>query len=137
MSTNLTFDDELIYRFLIDRGVELMRSAGQQGIGLERDGELIGAIMYENFSGTNVWMHVAGVAGKQWINRLLLKAAFKYPFVQLGCNRVSGWVDASNLKARRLDEHLGFKQEAILEGAAKDGGDVIIYRMKKEECRFL
>jgi RimJ/RimL family protein N-acetyltransferase len=137
MSTNLTFDDELIYRFLIDRGVELMRSAGQQGIGLERDGELIGAIMYENFSGTNVWMHVAGVEGKQWINRLLLKAAFKYPFVQLGCNRVSGWVDASNLKARRLDEHLGFKQEAILEGAAKDGGDVIIYRMKKEECRFL
>jgi len=137
MSTNLTFDDELIYRFLIDRGVELMRSAGQQGIGLERDGELIGAIMYENFSGTNVWMHVAGVAGKQWINRLLLKAAFKYPFVQLGCNRVSGWVDASNLKARRLDEHLGLKQEAILEGAAKDGGDVIIYRMKKEECRFL
>ncbi len=135
MSTRLIIDDESVYRFLCTQGVELARAADQQGIGLERDGELVGGVMYEGFNGHNIWMHCAGIG--RWITRDLLKAAFAYPFIQLDVLNVWGWVDASNTKARRLDEHLGFSQQAVLAGAAKDGGDVIIYRMTREECRFL
>lgn len=135
MSTQLIIDDEQVYRFLVSQGVDLARAADQQGIGLERDGELVGGVLYEGFNGGNIWMHCAGVG--RWITKDLLKAAFAYPFVQLNVRNVWGWVDASNQKARRLDEHLGFTQQAILAEAAKDGGDVIIYRMTKEECRFL
>jgi RimJ/RimL family protein N-acetyltransferase len=46
-------------------------------------------------------------------------------------------VEASNLPARRFDEHLGFQQEAVLQGAASDGGDVILYVMRRENCRYL
>jgi RimJ/RimL family protein N-acetyltransferase len=135
MSTRLIIDEENVYKFLRSQGVDLPRSADQQGIGLERDGELVGGVMYEGFNGPNIWVHCAGVG--RWITKDLLKAAFAYPFVQLGVSNVWGWVDASNQKARRLDEHLGFTQQAVLTGAAKDGGDVIIYRMTREECRFL
>jgi RimJ/RimL family protein N-acetyltransferase len=39
--------------------------------------------------------------------------------------------------ARRLDEHLGFTHEATLRGAAPDGGDVLLYVMRREDCRFI
>lgn len=135
MSTRLIIDDERVYRFLRSQGVELPRSADQQGIGLERDGELVGGVLYERFNGSGIWMHDAGVG--RWITKDLLKAAFEYPFIQLGVRNVWGSVESSNEKARRLNEHLGFKQHAVLTGAARDGGDVIIYRMTREECRFL
>lgn len=137
MATKLINDDERIYRFMLDRDVTLIRSAGQQGIGVERNGELVGAVMYDEYNGPNIWMHVAGTDGIRWATKDFVRAVFRYPFEQLGCTRITGWVEASNEKARRLDENLGFEQEAILSGAARDGGDVIIYRMKKEDCRFL
>lgn len=136
MSTRLIIDDEGVYKFLQSKGVEIPRAADQQGIGLERNGVLVGGVLYERFNGKSIWMHCAG-EDSRWANKALLKAVFLYPFVQLGVSSVWGSVDQSNDKARRLDENLGFKQHAVLTGAAKDGGDVIIYRMTKEECRFL
>lgn len=135
MSTRLIIDDESVYKFLRSQGVEVPRSSDQQGIGLERDQELVGGVLYQGFNGPNIWMHCAGIGA--WITRGLLTAAFSYPFNQLGVSNIWGSVDASNEKARRLDEHLGFLPHAVLTGAAKDGGDVIIYRMTREECRFL
>lgn len=110
--------------------------ANMKGLGLERDGELIAGVLYEGFNGVNVWMHVATTPGKKWTHEFL-RYCFYYPFVEMGCKRVSGAVEASNLVARRFDEHLGFKQEAVLSGAASDGGDVILYAMRREECRYV
>ena len=111
--------------------------AGMKGLGLERDGELVAGVVYEGYNGVNVWMHVAAAPGRQWMNKEYLRYCFYYPFVEMGCQRVSGSVDASNEDARRFDEHLGFKQEAVLQGAAADGGDVILYVMRREDCRYV
>lgn len=111
--------------------------SGMKGLGLERDGELIAGVVYEGYNGTNVWMHVAAEPGARWMTRDYLRYCFYYPFVELGCKRVSGYVEASNTEARRFDEHLGFKREAVLEGAATDGGDVILYVMRREDCRYV
>lgn len=134
---NLIFDVDRVFEFVTSRGVPMVFSAGMQGIGVERNGELVGGVLYDSYSTNNIFMHVAGTDGMQWASKSFVKAAFGYPFHQLKCKRVSGWVEASNIKARQLDEHLGFKPEAVLEGAARDGGDVIIYRMWREECRFI
>jgi RimJ/RimL family protein N-acetyltransferase len=135
--SELTFDPDEVFHFMQEKGVALVYNAAMQGIGIKRDGVLVGAVMYDHYTENNIFMHVAGTDGVQWATKTFVKAAFGYPFKQLKCKRVSGWVDVSNEKARRLDEHLGFKQEAILSGVAKDGGDVIIYRMWKHECRFI
>lgn len=111
--------------------------AGMKGLGLEHDGELVAGVLYEGYTGHNVWMHVAAEPGRRWLNREYLRYCFHYPFVEMGCKRVGGWVEASNTDARRFDEHLGFRQEAVIKGAAHDGGDVIFYVMWRDECRFL
>ena len=111
--------------------------AGSQALGLEKDGELVAGVIYEGFNGHNVWMHVAGAPGKRWMTKLYLQTCFHYPFVTLGCSRISGYVEARNEVALAFDEHLGFKREAVLKGAASDGGDVVLLVMRREDCKYV
>lgn len=115
----------------------LKLSEGMVAIGLRRGQRLVAGVVFEGFNGRNVWMHVAAVPGGRWLVRAYLKACFAYPFLVAGVDRVTGYVDASNEAARRFDEHLGFVEEARLSGAAADGGDVILYVMRRADCRFL
>jgi len=55
----------------------------------------------------------------------------------MGVDRLSGYVNSDNYDAIRLNEHLGYKREAILKGASPTGLDVIIYVMWRQDCRFL
>ncbi len=110
---------------------------GMEALGIERDGELVAGVLYEGFSRYNVWMHVAAIPGSGWLNRTTLKLFFSYPFDQMGVRRVSAYVYASNAVGRRFNEHLGFKPEATLTGAAPDGGDVIFYSMWRKDCRYV
>lgn len=110
--------------------------AWYQAIGLENDdGDLISGVVYNLYSGADIAMHVAGV-GPNWLSRSYLRAAFTYPFVQLGCRRVSGFVPASNAAARRFDEHVGFQREGLMRHALPDD-DIIVYGMLREECRWI
>lgn len=111
--------------------------AGLKGLGLERDGCLVAGVVYEGFNGCNMFIHVAAEPGRRWLNRRFLYEVFYYPFVTCGVQRLTGYVEASNTEARRFDEHLGFAEEARLKGAASDGGDVILYVMHRQGCRFL
>jgi RimJ/RimL family protein N-acetyltransferase len=133
----LDFNVDQVFPFVLSLVPGLPRFDGMTGIGLRKDGELVAGVIYEGFNGPNVWMLVAAVPGRSWLNRAYLTACFAYPFIQLGVERVSGYVYASNQDACRFDEHLGFKEEARLKGAAPDGGDVIIYVMWKKGCRYV
>ena len=137
MSSSLDFDLEHVLPFVQGIIPGLARTDGMRAIGLRRHGELIAGAIYEGFNGKNMWVHLAGLPGRKWLNREFLKAGFYYPFVLCGVDRLSGYVNASNTDARRFDEHVGFCEEARLKGAAADGGDVIVYVMWKESCRYV
>lgn len=121
----------------VSRQMPVSAVAGMKGLGLVRDGEMLAGVLYEGFNGQNVWMHVAAQPGGRWMTRKFLWACFDYPFNDLGAKRVSAYVNASNKVARKLDDHIGFKQEAVLKGAAEDGGDVILYAMWREDCKYV
>lgn len=106
-----------------------------EGIGMAKAGVLIAGVAYDRYNGASVCMHVAA-EGKHWLSRSFLTACFDYPFNTLGVKKILGLVDSSNLKARRFDEHLGFQQEAVLKDAAPSG-DLIVYSMTREQCRYL
>lgn len=110
-------------------------SDASQAIGHERDGELIAGVLYDGYNGRSICMHVAG-EGKRWITRMFLFACFDYPFNVVGVHKIIGLVDESNSDARRLDEHLGFVHEATITQASP-GGDLLVYSMTREQCRFL
>lgn len=137
MSSTIISNPARVWSFVTQRGVAVPMSAGMKGLGLERDGSLVAGVLYEGYTGHNIWMHVAADQSKRWMTREYLRYCFHYPFNELGCGRVSGWVEASNEAARRFDEHLGFKEEARLKGAARDGGDVILYVMWRKDCRYV
>jgi RimJ/RimL family protein N-acetyltransferase len=61
---------------------------------------------------------------------------FDYPFNQAKVKRITGLVGEGNIEARKFDEHIGFKLEARLAGAHPTG-DLLIYVMRREDCRFL
>lgn len=106
-------------------------------IGLERNGELIAGVLFDNKSGANIHMHVASNGTRHWMTPAYMAACFRYAFVQSECKRITGLVRADNVDAQRFDEHLGFKREGQLRAACTDGTDLIIYGMLKEECRYI
>lgn len=136
MTARLISNPARVFAF-VSQYMPMAMVAGMKGVGLEKDGELIAGALYEGFNGQNVWAHLAGKPGKRWMNREFLWYGFHYPFNEMGVKRISGYVNASNTEARRLNEHFGYQEEARLKGAAPDGGDVILYVMWRENCRFL
>lgn len=132
----IVYDAERIGPWVCERaGGQWMPGRGT-AIGLERDGELVAGVLYEDFNGANVVMHVASDGTRQWLNLEYLHKCFEYPFAQLGCARVTGIVPSANEAALHFDMRLGFEVEARLEGAHPDG-DLIVLRMKREECRWI
>lgn len=107
------------------------------GIGLEANGGLIAGVVFSDADEQNVMMHVSSDGSRKWMTPAFLSFCFRYPFLQLKCQRITGLVRADNADAQRFDEHLGFIREGRLRRACADGTDMIIYGMLKEECRFL
>lgn len=115
----------------------LKRRDHMVGLGWRRHGELVAGVIFENIGRHNAWVHVAAVEDKRWLNRQSVRVPFLYAFKVCGLSRLTGCVDASNMACRRFAEHLGFKPEAVLYGAAEDGGDIVIYVMWAKGCRYV
>ncbi len=104
-------------------------------VGLEEDGKLIAGVQYDMYNGASVCMHVAA-EGRGWLNREYLWFCFYYPFEQLKVNTIIGLVPSWNEAARKFDENLGFTVQTIIPKATPNG-DLWVYTMCKEQCRFL
>ncbi len=126
---------EPIWR-LVHESTGVALSSSMRALGLERDGQLVAGVLYEGWNKSNVWMHVAILPGHTFTRRFV-HTAFEYPFGQVGVNRATAWVDVSNRESTALVRRIGFEHEALLKGAANDGGDVVLWVMRKERCRWL
>lgn len=107
-------------------------------IGLEKDGKLLAGVIYDYYNGVNVCMHIAALEGKRWATKSFLHMMFWYPFEQLGCSRMTGFIpENGNPAARNFAEQL---KGIELEGRMADAhplGDMLIFCMKKENCTYL
>ena len=56
-------------------------------IGLEKNGELVAGVWYEDFNGKSVTCHIVL---KKPMNRQFLAIIFDYPFIQLGVSKIIG-----------------------------------------------
>jgi len=115
-------------------GVAFRRDA--YTLGLEKNGQLVAVVVWDNFSDTDCNMHIASDGTRAWMNKSLLVSAFAYPFIQLGLLRVTGLVQASNEAALAFDEHLGFQREGYHPNAGPGGTDLISLGLLRENCRF-
>lgn len=106
-----------------------------QGIGIERNGQIVAGALFDNWNGNAVHVSVAinpgTIPNREWIWMIC-----DYPFNQLKVKKCVGFVESANLQAIRFDEHLGFIREATLKDAGKYG-DLYIYTITKDQCRIL
>ena len=114
----------------LDTGYFAERS---QAIGLIRDGVIVAGIIYENFNGKSLMAHIV-IEGK--INKTYLHAIYDYAFNVCGVDKAIVPVQSSNLKSMRLVENMGFSEEARIKDSCPTG-DILLYTMKKTDCRFL
>ena len=100
---------------------------------------LTGGVLYTDYWGGSVMMHVAGFK-PHWGGKGLLWLAFDYPFNQIKVKKVFGLVPEYNWRARHFDLHLGFKMEYLINGVfdrVDNINGMYLMSMKREECRWL
>ena len=98
-------------------------------------GNLLGGVIFNNYTGTSITIHVAGFS-PTWINPDMLWVTFHYPFVRLGCRKIIGQVSSGNSRALEFDKKLGFIEEARIKDVYPDG-DLVLVSMTREDCRWL
>lgn len=111
-----------------------------QVIGFARGGKMLAIALYTRFEPRgkeyqSCELHLASTS-PLWCAPDILYHIFSYPFVQLGCERITGLIYESNLRARKCAEHLGFVEEGR-SARVRPNDNLVIYRMFKEDCRWL
>jgi RimJ/RimL family protein N-acetyltransferase len=98
-------------------------------------GKLLGGCVYREFTRASITVHIAGFA-KHWANKDLLWVGFHYPFVQLGVSKLFATIPDYNTESLEIAKKMGFKYETRIGGVFMDG-DMLIYSMMREDCRYL
>ena len=106
------------------------------GFGVEDGGKLVAGVVFNDYNGANMNMHVCSDGTRRWMTRELLWMVFDYAFNQAKVKRLTGLVGEKNEQAKKFDEHVGFTLETTLERAHPDG-QMLVYRMFREDCKWL
>lgn len=105
-------------------------------IGVVRDGVPVAVVIYNGYAGHDIQMTIAS-SDPRWASRTVLRGLFAYPFLELGCARVTACTSKHNKSARTLLEKVGFE----LEGKQRKGHlgmhDLLYYGMLKKECKWI
>lgn len=105
-------------------------------IGIVSAGEIVAGVTFTEYNGVNAWMEVAAAPRVPWVTRTALRVVFGYSFLQLGLRRVTCKIDADNARSIKFAEDCGFELETRLQDASP-AGDILIYRMFRERCRWI
>jgi len=107
--------------------------ANSQSIGLKQNGEFVAGVIYENWNRRTITCHIA-ISGR--LTPRYLAVIFDYPFNVCDVKKIIVPVDSTNSKSVNLVEKMGFTEEArIKDGMAN--GDMILYTLAKNDCKYL
>jgi RimJ/RimL family protein N-acetyltransferase len=132
----ITTDKDRVGPWVCERTGGLYEPSTSSAIGIERDGKLVGGVLFDMFNGRSICMHVASDGTGHWLTREFLTTCFSYPFLQLGVEVIIGLVDSTNEAALRFDKALGFKVEHTIENAGKTG-NLVLLSLAKANCRWI
>lgn len=120
-------------RWVAAKNNQMYFEANSQAVGWEKDGEIVAGVIYDGWNKRSIVCHIA-VTGT--LTATFLAKVFDYPFRQLQVNKMIATVASKNFKSIRLVTHMGFKEEAKIKDA-HPLGDIVIFTMTKEDCKFL
>lgn len=100
-------------------------------MGIERDGDIIGGVLFNQFEGPAV--HVTA-AGRGW-TLPFMRALGEYVYRQLGCERMTLTTVSDDVA--RYGERLGGKREGVLRSHYGPGLDGIVIGILRDEYLYL
>jgi RimJ/RimL family protein N-acetyltransferase len=85
-------------------------------IGVEDErGQLIAGVVYNNYHPHYGSIEISTASdSRRWLTKSLITGIFAYPFVQLGCQRVTAATPRNAHTARQFLETFGFQPEGIV-----------------------
>lgn len=131
----LSVDKNLIGPWVFERIQKVWSPAGREVVGLVRGQEVLGGVVFEDYTTVCMTCHIA-LANEHVPIRRLLTGAAHYAYNQMGVNKLVGMVRSSNLPALKFDLRIGFRPEAVLKDVFPDG-DLVVLSMTRDECKFL
>lgn len=88
------------------------------------------------------WTYNSVMAHIVILKPIVLKHGFiqevmEYVFNTCGRKIILGSVPSENLKALAFDTHIGFKEVHRVKDGFKDGSDIVLIELRKEDCRWI
>lgn len=120
-------------RWVAAKNNQMYFEANSQAVGWEKDGEIVAGVIYDGWNKRSIVCHIAAT---QSLTATFLAKVFDYSFRQLQVHKMIATVSSKNFKSIRLVTHMGFKEEAKIKDA-HPLGDIVIFTMTKEDCKFL
>jgi RimJ/RimL family protein N-acetyltransferase len=132
----LLFDsDQILARWAGDR-LGIADFGPYTAIGVVHRGEVVAAAIYNNYRPPNIDITFAS-ASPRWASRGAIRAMLRYPFVQLGCMRLTAVTQAQNAPARAFLHRLGFCQEGVHPDALPSGDAVSYGLLARDAARWI
>jgi RimJ/RimL family protein N-acetyltransferase len=105
-----------------------------RALGVVIRGEVVAAMAVGAWERGNVEISFAADSPR-WATRDTIRRLMAWPFRQLDCHRVTTRIAASNTRAIRFNEGIGFKREGVMRQASgPNGEDMIIFGMLRSEA---
>lgn len=113
-----------------------IRSVEPTAIGVARNGEIVAAALFTNYQPPSIEITFV-TSTPRWATRQAIKDILSYPYLQLGCKRITAITEASNAPARAFLERLGFQQEGVHPDAFPSGEGISYGLLRKDAERWL
>lgn len=119
--------DELVGPWVYSRSGGQWISGAGRTIGWWDEERIKAGYVFSQYNGRNIFVDFAVDSG--YLPKALLYAVGAYAFQQLGCTRLTLVAEENNIASVKICSKLGAHLEATLEGAARGGGNVLIFRL--------
>lgn len=100
-----------------------------------QSGSILGVVIFSRFTTGNCEITVASCT-PHFITKRFAYAVALYPFVQLGCRRVTAFIAVDNAKSLSLAQQLGFRIEGTVREWFPDS-DAYILGLLREDCKWI
>jgi RimJ/RimL family protein N-acetyltransferase len=108
---------------------------GAHAIGIACGPDLVAGVVFANYRGSGIEVSIAA-DHPRWARKGVLRALFAYPFIQLGCRRITALIPAKNEQSLRLCQGLGFSVEGRHPALFPDD-DGVSLGLLREHCKWL
>ena len=131
---NLVFGaDQQVARWVADHIPDVDDFGPCSAIGIETD-RLIAGMVYHDYQPRFGTVQISMAATTPiWARRDIITALLSYPFDQLDCFKVWTTTALDNERALKVNEHVGFKREAVLAHQFGHKRHAVIMRMLKPD----